>query len=149
MRVARARKFSVSVALIIDVEREQPFRLHLLKYIGSRTMSKMDIQDALERIKTATKESPLLLLTCGEKTNIICCFANTVMARQMIGQSNFIGIVDKTMDIEEVKKLISNKVREDVGKPTPASPIPKLPRHSKQTVSLSRGFNGLCSPFQA
>ena len=60
-------------------------------------MSKMDIQDALERIKTATKESPLLLLTCGEKTNIICCFANTVMARQMIGQSNFIGIVDKTV----------------------------------------------------
>jgi hypothetical protein len=112
-------------------------------------MSKMDIQDALERIKTATKESPLLLLTCGEKTNIICCFANTVMARQMATQPNFIGIVDKTMDIEEVKKLISNKVREDVGKPTPASPIPKLPRHSKQTVSLSRGFKGLCSPFQA
>jgi hypothetical protein len=139
----------LALRLIIDVEREQPFRLHLLKYIGSRTMSKMDIQDALERIKTATKESPLLLLTCGEKTNIICCFANTVMARQMIGQSNFIGIVDKTMDIEEVKKLISSKVREDVGKPTPASPIPKLPRHSKQTVSLSRGFNGLCSPFQA
>ena len=82
-------------------------------------MSKMDIQDALERIKTATKESPLLLLTCGEKTNIICCFANTIIARQMATQPNFIGIVDKTMDIEEVKKLISNKVREDVGKPTP------------------------------
>lgn len=67
----------------------------------------------------------------------------------MIRQSNFIGIVDKTMDIEEVKKLINSKVREDVGKPTPASSIPTLPKHSKQTVSLSRGFNGLCSPFQA
>jgi hypothetical protein len=138
----------LALRLIIDVEREQPFRLHLLN-IGSRTMSKMDIQDALERIKTATKESPLLLLTCGEKTNIICCFANTIIARQMATQPNFIGIFDKTMDIEEVKKLISSKVREDVGKPTPASPIPKLPRHSKQSVSLSRGFNGLCSPFQA
>jgi hypothetical protein len=112
-------------------------------------MSKMDIQDALERIKTATKASPLLLLTCGEKTNIICCFANTVMARQMIGQSNFIGIVDKTMNVDEIKSLINNKVREDYGKPTPASPIPKLPKHSKQTVSLSRGFKGVCSPFQA
>ena len=60
----------------------------------------MDIQDALERIKTATKESPLLLLTCGEKANIICCFENTIIARQMATQPNFIGIVDKTMDIE-------------------------------------------------
>jgi hypothetical protein len=101
-------------------------------------MSKMDIQDALERVKIATKASPLLLLTCGEKTNIICCFANTVMARQMVTQSNFIGIADKTMDVEELKKLISNKVREDVGKPTPASPIPKLPKHSKQSVPLGR-----------
>ena len=107
----------------------------------------MDIQDALERIKTATKESPLLLLTCGEKTNIICCFANTVIARQMIRQSNFIGIVDKTMNVDEIKSLINNKVREDYGKPTPASPISKLPKHSKQTASLSRGFKGLCSPF--
>ena len=95
-------------------------------------MSKMDIQDALERIKTAPKESPLLLLTCGEKTNIICCFANTVLARQMIGQSNFIGIVDKTMDIEEVKKLINSKVREDYGKPYPPCPqSPNITKHAK------------------
>ena len=112
-------------------------------------MSKMDIQDALERIQTATKESPLLLLTCGDKTNIICCFANTVIARQMAHQSNAIGIVDNTMDIEEVKKRINQKVREDYGKPTPASPFPDMPKHSKKTLPLERGFNGICSPFQA
>ncbi len=106
-------------------------------------MSKMDIHDALERIKTATKDSPLLLLTCGEKTNIICCFANTVMARQMATQSNFIGIVDKTMNVEEIKKLINNKVREDYGKPMPDSLFLEIPKHSKRSVSLDRRFNWL------
>ncbi len=97
-------------------------------------MSKMDIQDALTRIKTATKESPLLLLTCGEKTNIICCFANTVFARQMARQPNVIGIVDKTMKMEDIKKLISNKVKEDYGKPSPASPFLEIPKHSKRML---------------
>ena len=112
-------------------------------------MSKMEIHEALERLKTATKESPLLLLTCGDKTNIICCFANTVIARQMAHQSNAIGIVDNTMNLEEVKKRINQKVREDFGKPMPASPFLDVPKHSKRTVSANRGFKVSISPFQA
>ena len=109
----------------------------------------MNIQDALERIQTATPNSPLLLLTCGDQTNIICCFANTVIARQMSRQSNAIGIVDNTMNLEEVKKRINQKVREDFGKPMPASPFLDVPKHSKRTVSANRGFKVSISPFQA
>lgn len=112
-------------------------------------MSKMDIQDALERVKTATKYSPLLLLTCGEKTNIICCFANTVIARQMAKQSNAIGIFDNTMNLGEIKQRISHKVKEDIGKLPPENLFEELPKHSKRTASVYRGFKGACLPFQA
>ena len=101
-------------------------------------MSKMDIQDALERIKTAPPTSPLLLLTCGEKTNVLCCFANTIIARQLARQANAIGIFDSTMETEEVKRCISHKVREDFGRPLPADPIPKIPKHSKIASSSSK-----------
>lgn len=94
-------------------------------------MSKMDIQDALERIKTAPPTSPLLLLTCGEKTNVLCCFANTIIARQLAKQPNAIGVFDGTMDREEVKKRLNSKVREDEGKSLPDDWMLKYPKHSK------------------
>ena len=41
-------------------------------------MSKMDVKSALERIAIAPKDSPLLVLTCGEKDNVQCYFSRTI-----------------------------------------------------------------------
>lgn len=39
-------------------------------------MLKMDVKSALERIAIAPKkDSPILIMTCGEKNNVQCCFA--------------------------------------------------------------------------
>lgn len=79
-------------------------------------MSKMDVKSALERIAIAPKDSPLLVLTCGEKDNVQCCFANTVESKKMVNQSNFIGVFDKSMDLDDVKNAIKTKVRADYSK---------------------------------
>ncbi len=79
-------------------------------------MSKMDIKLALERIAIAPKDSPLLVLTCGEKDNVLCYFSNTIESRKMVNQSNAIGVFDKTMNLDEVKAVIRAKVRADYGK---------------------------------
>ena len=79
-------------------------------------MSKMDVKTALERIAIAPKDSPLLVLTCGEKDNVQCCFANTVESKKMVNQPNVIGVFDKSMDLDEVKTMIRAKVRADYGK---------------------------------
>lgn len=76
----------------------------------------MDIKSALERIAIAPKDSPILVLTIGEKDNVQCCFANTIESRKMVNQSNAIGVFDKTMNLDEVKSIIRAKVRADYGK---------------------------------
>ncbi len=76
-------------------------------------MSKMDIKSALERIAIAPKDSPILVLSCGEKDNVQCCFANTVESKKMVNQPNAIGVFNNTMDLDDVKSAIKAKVRAD------------------------------------
>ncbi len=70
----------------------------------------MDVKSALERIAIAPKDSPILVLTCGEKDNVQCCFANTIESKKMVNQPNVIGVFDKSMDLDEVKSTIKTKV---------------------------------------
>lgn len=81
-------------------------------------MSKMEINVALERIKIATVTSPILVLTCGEKGNVMCFFANTIESQRIIcrQQPNVIGIFDSSMDFDDMKKLIKTRVRADYSK---------------------------------
>ncbi len=78
-------------------------------------MAKMTIQTVLERIRIAPNDSPLLILTCREKDNVLCYFANTVTSQQFIRAkpSSLIGVFDGSMDLEEIKKQMKNQMRMD------------------------------------
>ncbi len=75
----------------------------------------MTIQTVLERIHIAPKDSPLLILSCGEKDNVLCYFANTVTSQQLIRAkpSNLIGVFDGSMDLEEVQQQLKTQMERD------------------------------------
>jgi len=78
-------------------------------------MAKMTIQTILERIRIAPIDSPLLILTCGEKDNVLCYFTNTVTSQQFIRAkpSRMIGVFDGSMDLEKVKKQMRTQMQKD------------------------------------
>ncbi len=78
-------------------------------------MSKMEIRAALERIQSAPPMSPMIVLSSGHDNYVECAFANTVEAHRIAvcKPANFIGVFDGTMDLDDIAKLIKERVKAD------------------------------------
>jgi hypothetical protein len=89
------------------------FRLDFSNHADYSRLKSLSVRFLLVSSQTP---SPILVLTCGEKDNVQCCFANTIESKKMVNQPNFIGVFDKSMDLHEVKSTIKTKIRADYGK---------------------------------
>jgi hypothetical protein len=77
-------------------------------------MSESTVEIALERIKSATRSSPIIAFKSKRKDVVDCYFYNTIKSREMLttNSSNFIGIFDKYFDIAKAREVIVAAVEE-------------------------------------
>jgi hypothetical protein len=77
-------------------------------------MSESTVEIALERIKSATRSSPIIAFKGTRKYIVDCYFYNTIRSREMLttNAANFIGVFDKYFDIAKAREVIVAAVEE-------------------------------------
>lgn len=76
-------------------------------------MSNMTIPLIMNRIKSATKSSPIAVFEChrvGEEIFANAVFADTIISRQWIRERShgFVGVFDGDMNTQEIEQTIRN-----------------------------------------
>lgn len=71
-------------------------------------MSKMSIEGAMQRIKGAPPDSPIMVMKTDENRIVDAVFASTVRSKQMLdaGDDRIVGVFDGTMDTRIVAEAI-------------------------------------------
>lgn len=72
-------------------------------------MSKMSVDAAMQRIKGATPDSPIMVMkVIGGGDRIDAVFASTIMSQKMLNAADdrIVGVFDQTMDMDVVRGVI-------------------------------------------